>query len=146
MVSQFSTRNILIHALILSAFVVGSSSASDDTSVACGKPGHAFFNTNGKPQDIDGELYSAVHCYVDQIDCDSPNLADGARQNNTKDPTKVKAYYGNNIGQWCVDKVTDFTQVFNGTVSVLTYCVCVCVPCVWSLFLLVAVHSSGFWI
>jgi hypothetical protein len=39
------------------------------------------------------------------------------REGNATEQTQVQGIYGNSIGTWCVDYVTNFTSVFDGLTS-----------------------------
>jgi hypothetical protein len=108
MVSLYVTAIILSSTQRVSHFA--------DATAACGQPGRALFNTHGMPQGVYGELYSAVRCFVQGAQCNSVNLPDAARNSNSNDPSKLQAFYGFDIRQWCTQKVTDFSYAFNGTV------------------------------
>ena len=80
----------------------------------CGDPGQAFFNTNGMPQGLDGELYSAVLCLKERKSCTSTSLPVKARGVSSDDWQNVADFYGSDYGRWCTGKVTDFGSTFSG--------------------------------
>jgi hypothetical protein len=84
---------------------------------ACGGVHEAEFNANGFPQGQYGELYTAVRCILHGYNCDAnvfPPMAKGASAN---DKSKLIAYYGANISNWCVGMVKDFSHIFDSEVS-----------------------------
>jgi surface protein len=89
---------------------------------ACGVTGHKEFNANGLPQGENGELYCAVRCILKGQYCNTNNAGTfvypvEARGPSQSDSTNLTAYYGDDISNWCVGLVQDFTKVFNAEVS-----------------------------
>ena len=98
-------------ALFLSALLVVACSFTTSQAqlqAACGEPGRARFNTNGFPQGYEGELFSAVHCYVEDTYCDSENLPVKARGSKER----VQAFYGETLATWCTNLNVDFSYAF----------------------------------
>lgn len=97
----------LIIASLLALFNLHKSKAT------CGKEGAAWFHNDAAlPQGASGELRMALLCAVDQEFCSSESLPVVAQGNTDYDSSKVFAYYGSNISEWCTGKVTDFSGVF----------------------------------
>jgi hypothetical protein len=93
------------------------------TEAACGESGQAQFHANSTfPQGNNGELYCAVRCILNGQYCDVnqqgkevyPIEAKGA---SGSDKSKLTAYYGANISNWCVGLVENFSNTFLEQVS-----------------------------
>lgn len=80
----------------------------------CGDDGSAYFNDNGMPQGPGGELRMAVVCAKQQKNCMHSSLPTDAQGPRDNDASAVFAFYGPSISDWCTEKVTDFSVVFQG--------------------------------
>jgi hypothetical protein len=113
-----------IRALALAFLCLVGLSMIHMVDAACGGTGQANFNAIGTnfQQGEYGELYSAVRCILNGQNCATnvnglevyPPEAKGATGSDT---SKLTAYYGANISNWCVGLVKDFSLIFRFEVS-----------------------------